>query len=71
MIDSELDISDDIALLPHNQQQMQGKLTQVESREAETGIIISTEKTKEFTISKTMHGNLNVNSTALEEFLPT
>ena len=42
----DLDFADEIALLSHNQQQMQGKLTQVEKRAAETGLIISTQKTK-------------------------
>ena len=63
----DLDFADDIALLSHNQQQMQEKLTQVEKRAAETGLIISTKKTKVLKANTNNQTNLNVNSTALEE----
>ena len=61
----DLDFADDIALLSHNQQQMQDKLTQVERRAAETGLIISTKKTKVLKANTNNQANLNVNSTAL------
>ena len=35
----DLDFADDIALLSHSHQQMQEKLTQVERRAAETGLL--------------------------------
>ena len=61
----DLDFADDIALLSHNQQQMQDKLTQVERRAAETGLIISTKKTKVLKANTNNQAYLNVNSTAL------
>ena len=63
----DLDFADDIALLSHNQQQMQDKLTQVEKTAAETDLIISTKKTKVFKANTNNQVNLNVNSTSLEE----
>ena len=38
----DLDYADDIALLSHNHQQMEEKLSCLEERAAETGLIIST-----------------------------
>ena len=46
---------------------MQDKLTQVEKRAAETGLIISTKKTKVLKGNTNNQANSNVNSTALEE----
>ena len=46
---------------------MQDKLTQVEKREAETGLIKCTKKTKVLKANTNNQANLNVNSTALEE----
>ena len=42
----DLDYADDIALLSHNHQQMEEKLSCLEERAAETGLIISTKKPK-------------------------
>ena len=40
----DLDYADDIALLSHNHQQMEEKLSCLEERAAETGLIISTKQ---------------------------
>ena len=42
----DLDFADDIALLSHSHKQTQDKATHVENRGAETGLRISTKKTK-------------------------
>ena len=63
----DLDYADDIALLSHNHKQMEEKLSCLEERAAETGLIISTKKTKVLKANTTNQAKLKVKSTPLEE----
>ena len=63
----DLDDADDIALLSHNHKQMEEKLSCLEERAAETGLIISTKKTKVLKANTTNQAKLKVKSTPLEE----
>ena len=63
----DLDFADDIALLSHNHQQMKDKLAILEERAAETGLIISTKKTKVLKANTTTITSLKVKATPLEE----
>jgi hypothetical protein len=63
----DLDFADDIALLSHNHQQMKDKLRVVEQRAAETGLRISTQKTKVLKANTKTLASLTVNQQPIEE----
>lgn len=63
----DLDFADDIAILSHNYQQMKNKLKVLEERAAETGLVISTRKTKVLKANTNCRTSLEVKSTPLEE----
>lgn len=63
----DLDITDDIALLSQNHQQMQEKLREVEQKAAETGLHISTQKTKVLKANTKMLASSMVNYQPLED----
>ena len=63
----DLDFADDIALLSHSHQQMQEKLTELEKRASETGLVISTKKTKVLKANTNSQASVHVNAATLEE----
>jgi len=63
----DLDFADDIALLSHSHKQMQDKATHVDTRGAETGLRISTKKTKVLKSNARSNEPVKVRDTNLEE----
>ena len=63
----DLDFADDIALLSHNHEQMEDKLSHLEERAAETGLIISTRTTRVLKVNTNSHTSLKIKATAFSK----
>ena len=63
----DLDFADDLALLSHNQQQMQDKTNKVAAKSAQVGLNIHKDKTKLMRINPTGTERVTLNGSPLEE----